>query len=92
MKQIFLVYTYSDELKSRSAEKLAMVTTSQRKVKSFIKSCIERGDMSYGDSDLLSAKKQANLFAEDWKTKTRYELNTNLQFGSFETVYDGEEV
>ena len=46
MKQIYLVYS-CDEWKGTDSKRLILASTSQRKVKAFIRKCIENGTMTY---------------------------------------------
>lgn len=91
MKQIFLVYS-CDEWKSTDSQRVIFVSTSQRKVKAFIRKCIENGTMTYDTGDTPSPKQAGKRFAEDWKNKTRYDINSILGYGLYDYVQDGEEL
>lgn len=82
-KQIFLIY-------DGQMTELLMVTTSRYKAKCFIKHKIRKGEFNYKSPE-LSIDKQLKLFEEDFKNKTRIEINHNLINVSYTYVYDGEE-
>lgn len=83
-KQIFLIY-------NGQMTELLMVTTSIYKAKCFIKHKIRKGEFNYKSPE-LSIDKQLKLFEEDFKNKTRIEINHNLINVSYTYVYDGEEL
>lgn len=91
MKQIYLVYS-CDEWKGTDSKRLILASTSQRKVKAFIRKCIENGTMTYDTGGDSTPKQACKKFAEDWKVKSRYDINTFLGFGLYDYVYDGEEL
>lgn len=89
-KQIYYVQS-CDEWKSTDTMRIEMVTTSIRKLKTFIAKKIEKGDYEYCDSE-MNSKKQAAVFRSDFDNLDRYTINCKLRYASFEYVYDGEEL
>ena len=94
MKQIFIVYS-CDEWKTKPM-RVEMVTTSVRKLKSFIAHMIYMEDAEYLRFDQLghkrTAKQQEELFKEDFDKLTRDEINSNLTYAFFDYAYDGEPI
>lgn len=87
-KQIFLLFS-NDQSASADAQKLIMVTTSQNKLRSTIVRLIIKGEMNYGSSN-SSVSAQVKKFREDWKNCSRAVINSRLEYGSYDFVYDGE--
>ena len=48
--------------------------------------------MTYDTGDDSTPKQAGKKFAEDWKVKSRYDINTFLGFGLYDYVYDGKEL
>ena len=69
----------------------AMITTSIRKVKTFIVKQIKIGDALYNPYN-KSKTKQIAEFKEDFKNKDRRTINANLTWFQYEYYYDGEEI
>lgn len=89
-KQIYMV-SACDEWKSTDSMRLQMVTTSVRRLKSFIRKKIEGGVFDYGDKN-ETRKKQAADFALDFDKLPREKVNDKLIYGHFDYAYDGEEI
>ena len=90
-KQIFLVFA-CDAWKSRGSSSLLMVTSSVRKLRSFLIKKIEAGDFVYrGDSD-TPISQQVKHFKYDFDHESRDFINGCLQYGFYEYTYDGEEM
>lgn len=89
-KQIFYVFA-CDEWKSDESMRLEMVTTSVRRLRSFIAKMIEDECYEYGDTN-LPPKKQAVQFREDFDAKTSWEINGLLKWAFYDYAYDGEEL
>ena len=86
---IYLVFE-CDEWKSWSSMRLALATTSQRRLKSFLAEKVERGDFSYsGEGN--TARRNAAAFKKDFDIKPRDILNSMLTYGFIDYVYDGVE-
>lgn len=85
-KQIYLVYSCDAD---KSQERLVLATTSAKRVRDFIVASIRSGDMRYVDSDRISAEK---MFFRDWNKAPRGVINSRLQYGYFDYVYDGVEI
>lgn len=90
-KQIFIV-SACDAWQSKDSVRLMLVTTSVRRLKSFIAKQIEDEVFEYGSDDRLSSKKQAALFRKDFETEERRTINDQLRFGFYDYVHDGEEI
>lgn len=91
-KQIFLLYS-CDAWKSNDSMKLLTATTSTTRLRRFIESKIMSGDMRYADSgETYCEKKAVQQFCTDWKTITRAGVNSQLDEGFIDYVYDGEEI
>lgn len=91
-KQIFLLYS-CDAWKSNDSMKLLTATTSTTRLRRFIESKIMSGDMRYADSgETYCGKKAVQQFRTDWKTITRAGINSQLDEGFIDYVYDGEEI
>lgn len=91
-KQIFLVYACDSWKSTSSMKQPIMVTTSVRKLKSFIAKKIKAGDFIYTHGTAMSETKQAAMFRADFETLTMREINDCLVYGFYEYVYDGEEI
>ena len=105
-KQIYYLQS-CDEWKSTDSMHLLFIGTSQRKLMMKISKEIEEGNMEYKpattyqdfDGENLiwkekenNPKQQAKLFREDWKTKTRSDINSELKYGYYDYTYDNEEM
>lgn len=90
-KQIYTVFT-CDIWKGTDSMKLALCTTSVRKVKSFIASEIEKGNMEYNDGDEINAKQQVKKFRSEFDWRTRDVINDRLAYGFIDYCYDGEPI
>ena len=94
MKQIFIVYS-CDEWKTKPMS-IEMVTTSSRKLKSFIAHMIYMEDAEYLPFDQIGHKRtavqQEKLFKEDFDKLTRDEINSNLRYVFYDYAYDGERI
>lgn len=88
-KQIFLVYA-CDEWKTRKEMTLILATTSAKRARDFIADQIRRGDMEYISDDSCESAEKA--FLKDWEKCPRNQINSNLEFGFVDYVYDGEEI
>lgn len=88
-RPIYLVFD-CDEWKTRSSMRLAMVTTSPRRLRSFIAGKIERGDFIYG-SEKDPVREQVSSLKKDFDEQLRGSINAMLTYGFFNCVYDGEE-
>lgn len=91
-KQIFLVYACDSWKSTSSMKQPIMVTTSVRKLKSFLVKKIKTGDFIYTRGETLSTTKQLELFRYEFDTLPREQINNALVYGFFEYVYDGEEI
>lgn len=89
-RQIFLVYD-CDDWKGKDSMRLALATTSPRRLKSFVADKIERGDFEYAGSGNTPRQKVIS-FKKDFDSKPRDWLNSMISFGFIDYVYDGEEV
>ena len=69
----------------------AMITTSIRKVKSFLVKQIKLENALYNPYN-KSKTKQIENFKDDFKNKDRRTINANLTWFQYEYYYDGEEL
>lgn len=90
MKQIYVVCS-CDAWKSHDSEKTLMVTTSVRKLKSFIAKKIRDDTFDYYLSE-WSKKKQEEKFKRDFDIIPREQINNYLIYGMLDYYYDGEEI
>ena len=105
-KQIFYLQS-CDEWKSTDSMSLLFIGTSQRKLMMKISKEIENGNMNYKPTICVqdyvdgkwvyvektnSPKEQAKLFRQDWKIKTRSEINSLLEYGYYDYTYNNEEI
>lgn len=90
MKQIYVVCS-CDAWKSHDSEKTLMVTTSVRKLKSFIAKKIRDDTFDYYLSE-WSKKKQEEKFKRDFDIIPREQINNYLIYGMLNYYYDGEEI
>ena len=90
-KQIFLVYA-CDLWKGRDSMRLVMASSSAAKTKRFISKQIEEDKMEYDRLGDRPPREEALIFRKDWDSLTRRELNSNLRYGFYDYVYDGEEI
>lgn len=88
-KQIFLFYS-CDNWKSTDSMRLVCASTSPSKIKKAIIAKLNEEAMEYGDDDNLPVKKQVQRFKDDWKNKTRDDINNSLKYGLYDYVYDGD--
>ena len=88
-RPIYLVFD-CDEWKYRSSMRLAMATTSPKRLRSFIAGKIERGDFIYGGEE-DSIRQQVMSFKKDFDEQPKGSINAMLTYGFFDCVYDGEE-
>jgi len=89
-KQIWLVY--EKEYDSQEDPMwVVFVTTSFRKLKSFLTSKIKAGECIYANSE-SSISRQIQRFRYDMKTKNREVINNNLSSYYYTYWYDGEEM
>lgn len=89
-KQIFVLFR-CDIWKGSDSMRLCGATTSPTKLKAMIASEIREGNMCYGDED-EKVDTQLKNFKNDFKAKTRDVINSNLKYGFYDYVYDGETV
>ena len=87
-KQIYTIFS-CDGWVSKDSMRLMMVTTSVRRLKSFIAKQIEGKVFEYCDNS-LSPKEQAALFRQDFWTRDRQTINARLRYGVCNVFYDGE--
>lgn len=89
-KQIFVVFA-CDEYKSRHSMSLLMVTTSVKKLRSFLANKIATDDFVYID-DNLDKDEQVKRFKYDFDNNNRVYINNNLIYGFYDYTHDGEEM
>ena len=89
-KQIFIIFA-CDEWRSRGSSSLLMVTSSVRKLRSFLVKKISAGDFIYRDAD-LPISKQVKSFKYDFDHMDNTYINNNLLYGYYDYTYDGEEM
>ena len=89
-RQIFLVFD-CDGWTRIDSMRLVLVTTSPRRLKSFVADKIERGDFKYAGSGNTPRQKAAS-FKKDFGIHTRDWLNSMLEYGFMSCEYDGEEI
>lgn len=90
-KPIFIV-SACDAWQSKDSVRLMLVTTSVRRLKSFIAKQIEDEVFEYGGDDRFSSKKQSAMFRKAFETEDRRTINDRMRFGFYDYVYDGEEI
>ena len=90
-KQIYTIFA-CDAWQSKDSTRLMMVTTSVRRLKSFIAKQIEDEVFEYGDDDRLPPKKEAALFRKDFEEEEQRTINDRLRYGFYDYTYDGEEI
>lgn len=88
-KQIFYVMS-CNEWNSNDSMNLLFVGTSTRKLKMFVSSEIEKGNMLYKEWEGLTPKQQANKFRSDWETLHRRDINCNLTYGYIDYCYNND--
>ena len=69
----------------------AMCTTSQIKLRNFIRDKINDGTFDYNDT-LNCRGQQVMDFIEDWEYETSDWINSRLHGGYYTFCYDGEEI
>ena len=89
-RQIFTVSS-CDVWKTRDSMRLMMVTTSVRRLKSFIAEKIHDDTFTYGDGS-LSKSRQVWSFMADFDTIPKENINDLLSYGFLDFSYDGEEI
>lgn len=89
-KQIWLVYE-KEYIHEEEPKTVVFVTTSFRKVKSFLINKIKVGECIYANSE-SSISRQIQRFRYDMKTKNREVINNNLSSYYYTYWYDGEEM
>lgn len=88
-KQIFIVQA-CDAWGSKDSMRLLLVTTSTRRLRAFIAEKIRSGEFDYNDAEMSRAK-QVKQFREDFE-RDRSTIDSRLMYGTYDYVYDGEEV
>ena len=89
-QQIFYVCS-CDEWKSCDSMRLVLLTTSKRRLKSFISHKIEQGEFEYANAD-LTKRQQAKAFREDFDECRTADIDALLNYAHFNYSYDGEEM
>lgn len=89
-QKIYLVYD-CDEWKTFGRMRLALATTSVRRVEKFIVHKIEVGDFNY-QSPENSRASQVSMFTKDFEWLDRNTINGLLEYGYFDYTIDGEEI
>lgn len=87
-KQIWMVFT-CDEWGGNA--KCIMCTTSEAKLRNFIRDKIYDETFNYNDASEPRGR-QVMDFVEDWKRETREWINSRLHNGCYTYCYDGEEM
>lgn len=88
-KKIIWMVFVCDEWGSNA--KCIMCTTSETKLRTFIRDKIEDGTFDYNDNSNVRGR-QVMDFVEDWKKETRDWINGRLHCGYYDYTYDGEEI
>ena len=105
-QQIYYLHS-CNEWKEYSSMRLLLIGTSQQKLKMKISKEIEEGNMEYkpvtayqdwNGEHLIwkdkenTPKQQAKLFRDDWETKSRDSIRSELKYGDFSYTYNNEEM
>lgn len=74
--------------------RLALATTSRRRLKSFLAGKIESGEFVYSGAyakEGNTARQNAAAFKKDFDVKPQISMNDMLTYGFIDNVYDGDE-
>ena len=88
-KQIFPLFS-CDVWKGADSMRLMCACSTPTKVRNAIGRAISNGDIGYGYDESATAAEMVKQFKEDWKLRTRADINDRMIGGFFDYTIDGE--